>query len=247
MFTAGVDLAAEAKGTAVAVLNWMSGRVELKHLDLGVADEAIVKVAATVQKIGIDCALGWPIRFIDFVNQQATLTGNDSIIDGGKDFRREISFRETDRQVREVTGRWPLSVATDRLGLTAIRAAGLLSKMQASGIVVDRSGAGKIVEIYPAASLRIWGFDTHQYRTSPERRQALISHLKQDLPTLDLGGFEGLMVNSCDAFDAVIAALATRSAYLGLSTKPNESQLKLAHVEGWIAVPTSPLGSLLEI
>ncbi len=247
MFTAGVDLAAEAKGTAVAVLNWMPDRVELKHLDLGVADEAIVEVAGTVQKIGIDCALGWPKQFIDFLNQQVSLTSSGEIFEGGKDFRRELSFRETDRQVREVTGRWPLSVATDRLGLTAIRAAGLLSKIQASGIVVDRSGAGKIVEIYPAASLRIWGFDTHQYRTSPERRKMLIDQLRQALPALNLGGFEGLMVNSCDAFDAVIAALVTRSAYLGLSTKPDKSQLQSARQEGWIALPTSPLGSLLEI
>jgi predicted nuclease with RNAse H fold len=247
MFTAGVDLAAEAKGTAVAILHWMSDGVELKHLDLGVADEAIVEIAVTVQKIGIDCALGWPIQFIDFLNQQATLTGRHSIIDGGKNFRRELSFRETDRQVREITGRWPLSVATDRLGLTAIRAAGLLSKMQASGIEVDRSGAGRIVEIYPGASLRIWGFETRQYRTSPERRQVLITQLRKELPELDLGGFEGLMVKSCDAFDAVIAALATRAAYLGLSTKPNESQLQSARQEGWIALPTSPIGHLLEI
>jgi hypothetical protein len=75
----------------------------------------------------------------------------------------------------------------------------------------------------------------------------LIDQLRQALPALNLGGFEGLMVNSCDAFDAVIAALVTRSAYLGLSTKPDKSQLQSARQEGWIALPTSPLGSLLEI
>lgn len=247
MFTAGVDLAAEPKGTAIAVLNWLPGAVKLDELLLGVDDDRIVEIAKRVQKIGIDCALGWPIQFIDFLNQQASLTELESIIDGGKDFRRQLSYRETDRQVREITGRWPLSVATDRLGLTAIRASGLLSRMQASGIELDRSGAGLVVEIYPAASLRLWGFDTREYRTSPKRRQVLIEQLTQALPVLSLGEFEALMVDSCDAFDAVIAALATRAAYLGLSTKPNERQLQSARQEGWIALPTAPIGSLLEI
>lgn len=247
MLTAGVDLAAEPKGTALAIVKWSKASIELIDLQLGVHDETIVAVAKEVEKIGIDCALGWPIEFIEFVNQHAQLNELRPVFDGGMDWRRRITYRESDRRVREITGRWPLSVATDRLGLTAMRAAGLLAKIQQQGIEVDRSGAGKVVEIYPGASLRLWGFDTREYRVSEKKRAQLVADLKVALPTLKLGSFEKLMVASCDAFDAVIAAMAARSAAIGKATKPEPEFVDQAKIEGWIALPNHPIFELVEI
>lgn len=246
MLIAGVDLAAEPKGTALALIDWIPGRAVLTDLQLGVADEAIVAAATGVTKIGIDCALGWPVEFINFVNLQAEISTGSPQFDGGIDWRRKLAYRETDRRVRQVTGRWPLSVSTDRLGMTAMRATGLLSKMAHYGIPIDRSGAGKVVEIYPAASMRIWGFQTSGYRASRDIRAQLLKSVLTEAPWLDLQFNTELMIESCDAFDSVIAALATRSAALGQYQAPEAALIEQAKIEGWVALPNASLGGLVQ-
>lgn len=247
MLTAGIDLAAEPAGTALAIVEWHDSRAVLIELSCGVADDAIVHATTGVAKIGIDCALGWPREFVDFLVQHSQLTDSRPDVDGGMDWRRRLAFRETDRQVREITGRWPLSVATDRLGVTALRAAGLLSRLGKAGVNVDRSGGGAIAEVYPAASLRLWGLHTPGYKTSREAREILLEALLQVAPWIDLGDEAERMVESSDAFDAVIAAFAARSAALGLSTVPDEECRQQAQIEGWIALPTQPISSLVSI
>ena len=244
MLTAGVDLAAEPKGTALAIIEWKKTSATLVDLQLGVADQQIVEAAKVVDKLGIDCALGWPIEFVEFLNNHSR--GNlESFPDGGMDWRRRVSFRESDRHVREVTGKWPLSVSTDRLGLTAMRCAGLQGRLQQSGIEVDRSGSGKIVEIYPGATLRLWGFDTTGYRAQEEVREELLRTIQNETPWLNLDSYRDLMVSSTDAFDAVIASLATRAAALGKYAKPPKEHLETAKIEGWIALPTCSITELL--
>ena len=244
MLTAGVDLAAEPKGTALAIIEWKKTSATLVDLQLGVADEQIVEAAQVVDKLGIDCALGWPIEFVDFLNNHANPNSN-VFPDGGMDWRRRASFRESDRHVREVTGKWPLSVSTDRLGLTAMRCAGLQGRLTQSGIGVDRSGSGKIVEIYPGASLRLWGFETTGYRAQEEVREELLRSIQNETPWLNLDSYRDLMISSTDAFDAVIASLATRAAAEGKYLAPAKEHLETAKIEGWIALPTGPITELL--
>ncbi len=244
MLTAGVDLAAEPKGTALAIIDWKATIATLTELHLGVGDEQIVEAAQEVDKLGIDCALGWPIEFVEFLNNHSN-PNNIHLPDGGMDWRRQVSFRESDRHVRAVTGKWPLSVSTDRLGLTAMRCAGLQGRLQQSGIYIDRAGYGKVVEIYPGASLRLWGFDTSGYRAQPEVREELLSSIENTIPWLNLGSYRDQMIESTDAFDAVIASLATRAAAIGKTTEPPKEQLETARIEGWIALPTCPISELL--
>ncbi|MBC7762479.1 MAG: DUF429 domain-containing protein [Candidatus Saccharibacteria bacterium] len=243
MRTAGVDLAAEPKGTALAVIDWTDARAFLSELHLGVADEIIVRTAGTVDKLGIDCAFGWPDEFVQFV--VAHSSGDLPGVDGGMAWRRTLAYRETDREVRKITGRWPLSVSTDRLGLTAMRCAGLLSRISAAGIPVDRAGSGVVAEIYPGASLRLWGFSTTGYRTDAARRSHLLAEIQDAAPWLDLGPHAPHMITSADAFDAVIAALAARSAALGFYEPPAPAMLDRARREGWIVLPNGPLAELL--
>jgi predicted nuclease with RNAse H fold len=242
---AGVDLAAEPKGTGLALIDWSADAAELVELNLNIDDEGIVRAAGQVEKLGIDCALGWPVDFVDFLTNNNRAEGTLEPFAGDLDLRRKLAHRESDRHVHAITGRWPLSVSTDRLGMTAIRCAGLLSQIAASGIEVDRAGGGRIVEIYPGASLRLWGFDTNGYRASKEIRAGLITDLQGRAPWLKLGSHQARMVDSCDAFDAVIAALAARSAYLGFYQKPHSNQLERARIEGWMALPNQPLESLI--
>ena len=244
MLTAGVDLAAESKGTALAVMEWSTTGARVVELQLGVTDEPIVKVASQVDKLGIDCALGWPQEFVKFMVEQSDASFALHNFDGGMQWRRRLAYRETDRQVREQTGRWPLSVSTDRLGLTAMRCAGLLSRLSASGVEIDRTGAGLVAEVYPGASLRLWGFSTTGYRASEESRAELLNAITSEAPWFEPGEHQDLMISSCDAFDAVIAACAARAVTLGRYLPPAEHELAQARVEGWIALPVGPLGSL---
>ena len=244
MLTAGVDLAAELKGTALAVIEW-GEKATLLELTVDVADAHITDAASRVEKLGIDCALGWPVEFVDFVRANAGMHVEPAEFDGGMEWRRRLAYRETDRSVREHTGRWPLSVSTDRLGLTAMRCAGLLSRLQAAGIPIDRSGAGLVVEVYPGASLRQWGFITQGYRASADIRQRLLADLEAAAPWFSAGPHRQVMIDSCDAFDAVIAAFSSRAAALGQYLKPTAEQLERARVEGWIAVPNEPIERLV--
>ena len=244
MLTAGVDLAAEPKGTAIAIIEWKKTQATLVDLQLGVTDETIVEAARVVDKLGIDCALGWPIEFVEFLNNHANLEST-SFPDGGMDWRRRASFRESDRHVREITGKWPLSVSTDRLGLTAMRCAGLQGRIQQSGTEIDRSGSGRIVEIYPGASLRLWGFDTTGYRANEDARAELLTTIEHSVSWLNLGSHRELMISSTDAFDAVIASLATRAAAIGKYLMPPEESLAIARIEGWIALPIGRLQELM--
>lgn len=248
MRTAGVDLAAEPKGTALAILDWTATGAGLEQLTLDVDDVQIAAAAAAaadVAKIGIDCALGWPDEFVSFVADHANLV-QPHAPDGRMAWRRTLAYRETDRHVREKIGRWPLSVSTDRIGLTAMRCAGLLGRLATSGLLVDRSGrAGVVAEVYPGATLRLWEWEVRGYRTHPEVRRSLVQRMQRDAPWLDLGEHVQLMVESTDAFDAVVAGLAARAAALGRYAPPPPEHQSRAEREGWIVLPSCLLEDLL--
>jgi len=244
MISAGIDLAAEPKGTALAILEIENNKAQLVFLEQGLDDQSLIAKTINADKIGIDCAFGWPIEFAKFIAKHQDLKAKD-LIDGGMDFRRNLSFRETDRQIRELTGRWPLSVSTDRLGLTAMRCAGLLSRYQKAGVAIDRSGSGRLAEVYPGATLRNWDFDTTNYRVNEDARAGLLKDIKAQVPWLDTSSFETQMIESSDSFDAVIAALAARAVYQGGYTKPTKDQQTAAEIEGWICLPDGQITSLI--
>jgi len=250
VLTVGIDLAAGSAGTALAVIEWADDRARLRDLRLGVDDAAIVAVASAgdIAKLGIDCAFGWPDEFVAFVSGHANLSVPDTSVEGGMAWRRTLAYRETDRFAHEVTGRWPLSVSTDRLGLTAMRCAGLLRRLAEAGVNTDRAGAGDIAEVYPGASLRLWAFDTTGYRREPQRRRDLLTVLRSRAPWFNLSEtYVELMIASGDAFDAVVAALVTRAAALGRYLPPPVGVAERARREGWIALPTGEFETLLSV
>ncbi len=244
MITVGVDLAAEPKGTAVALIEWSDSGAKLEALFVGADDNSVIDVSKAADKIGIDCPLGWPEDFVSFLvgHQSGSLRASEEV--GNIDWRRNLSFRETDRNVRAIIGRWPLSVSTDRIGVTALRCAGLLARLAEAGLTVDRAGFGDVVEVYPAGSLRIWGLHAGGYRTSEEIRLQLIERLQAKTPWLELGQARNLMIESCDAFDAVVASLSARAAVIGGASHPSEDQLAKARVEGWILLPSVDVENL---
>ena len=105
-----------------------------------------------------------------------------------------------------------------------------------------------MVEVYPAASLKCWGLPHTRYKGDGHRagREALLGQILAAAPWLDLGPHAALCARSDDALDAVVAALSARAAALGRTLPPQEGlELQLARTEGWIALPTGPLGELV--
>jgi predicted nuclease with RNAse H fold len=246
VLTAGVDLAADPAGTATAAITWSPSGAQVQLIALPADDNTIVELAAHADKIGIDCPLGWPDAFVSFVG--AHRHGDVPIPEGidAKQWRRRLAWRHTDEVARRLTGLVPLSVSADRIGHTAMRCAALQTRLAQAGRGVDRSGAGAVVEVYPAASLKVWGLPWRGYKTSSNRAALgiVVDRLRQAAPWLDLGGYEQLCRHSDHALDAVVAALTARAAVRGQVCRPDERELPAARTEGWIAIPTAALAAL---
>jgi predicted nuclease with RNAse H fold len=235
VLTLGLDLAAADERTAMAVVEWSAAGARVASLRLGVGDDEVVAAVPGVDKAGFDCPLGWPAKFVAFVNGELPETSNAA-------WRRGLAYRRTDEVVRTETGLIPLSVSADRIAHAAFRCAALLGRLAAGGVPVDRTGDGRVVEVYPAASLRRWGL-THRGYKNPGH--PLVDELTSAAPWLDFGPFEQLARDSHDAFDAVVAALAARAAALGQVRRPDAAERAAAVTEGWIAVPVGALGDLI--
>jgi hypothetical protein len=243
--TAGIDLAAEPKNTAVAIIDWSGAAPVVRSIDCPADDELIAArcLDAGAAKIGIDCPLGWPEDFITFVTAHrvgAPVASADSIA-----ARRPLAYRATDVYCQAL-GMRPLSVSADRIGHAAFRCAGLMPLLGAS---TDRSGAGLVVETYPAGSLLRWGgFAVHGYKgvAGADRLSANASRLRGALSLTFTEPADQTLFESTDhAFDAVVAAVTARLAQISaVEPIPVEMQ-RLAEVEGWITIPTASLDQLV--
>lgn len=246
MLTVGVDLAAEAANTAVARIGFGAGRARVVEVLVGADDAAILGSIDGADKAGIDCPLGWPEAFVEFLNVHRHGVARPPSPLEGRAWRRTLTARVTDEVVRMRTGLVPLSVSADRIAHPALRCAALLGALATDGIPIDRSGVGVVVEVYPAASLKTWGLPYRRYKGTPNRPalDGLVDALRDAAPWLDLGGYEPLCRRSDHATDAVICALTARAAALDLTAPPDDDQRRAAAVEGWIAVPTGNLATL---
>ena len=239
--TVGVDLAAQAKHTAVAVVDWDAGAARLADVEIPADDDVVLRRSVGADKVGIDCPLGWPEPFVEFL--RAHRAGAPATVPEW----RSLAYRRTDAHVRAVTGLTPLSVATDRIGLTAMRAARLEGRLAGCGHDVRRDGGGLIVEVYPAAGLKLWVLPHNRYkgRANHGALGMLVDALLGAAPWLKLGEHERTCRLSDHAFDALVAALLARAAARGLTMAPDDGDQGTAATEGWIALPTGALDDLV--
>ena len=158
MRVAGVDLAAEADRTGLAILNVgeresLNAQMTIDELLLGADDHAIRNAITQAGRTGIDVPLGWPQKFVEFVSDHAS--GSLSApVTTDREWRRGLALRETDRSVQRCTGVWPLSVATERIAYAAMRWAGIEARLRAEDVSAARDGSGVVYEVYPAAALK---------------------------------------------------------------------------------------------
>ncbi len=240
MLTIGIDLASQAKLTAVCWIRWQSLRADVYRVECGADDDALVAAIAAADKVGIDVPFGWPIDFVAGIADYAHSGMWPTSLPQPSTAPKRLQFRETDRFVHQKTARWPLSVSSDRIAIPAMRAAALFARLGQKGEVVRRDGSGKVVEVYPAAALRVWGFsaDGYKRRENQDARCRLLESIASRVTWLALSAatLESCR-NSDDAFDALVAALVARAAWANLcESVPDDKHEQIAR-EGWIAVP----------
>jgi predicted nuclease with RNAse H fold len=181
MITVGIDLAAEPKKTGACEIEWADDVATVRRLETGLEDRDLLGMIDGADKVGIDAPFGWPDEFVEAVTAHRDFDrwpGRD--VEGQAEFRRRLAFRATDLAVGAV--RRPLSVSTDRIGVTTMRCALLLDLAGEQ----DRSGTGRVVEVYPAAALVRWLFPTDPYKATKglENLGRLASEVRKRLPSL---------------------------------------------------------------
>ena len=242
--TVGIDLASQPSKTAVCVIDWGSTPAQITNAAAGNAtdDDLITWLeTAAVAKAAIDAPFGFPMAFVDGL----------TTYQGGGPWPMlepvELRFRQTEHHVKSVTGQSALSAITDDLVWPTIRCARLLSRM--TNQTVDRAGGGLVVEVYPAAALRIWlgsevaGGALPSYKGSKpgrsDRRQEIIDALRTQLDgeVMITGEFEQACVANDDQLDAFVCALIARLAANGVVQPIPVGSRWAASREGWIALP----------
>lgn len=243
-----MDLAAATKKTAAAVIDWTGGGARLVRLALDVTDEEIVELFGSTDMTGVDCPVGWPDAFLPFLAGHLNFDAHPVLDHDGIEGRRLLAYRDTDRFVTGRTGLIPLSVSADRLAHPAMRCAVIQAKIAREYGPQARDGSGRMAEVYPAASLKLWGIHARGYKgqgtAESERRGLILDSLEAAAPWLDLAGHRDDLAASDDMFDAVIASLTARAVSRGQTFAPTADHAAAALSEGWIHVPSGPLADL---
>lgn len=238
----GIDLAAQPKATAICLTAWNEGSVAIDGLRCGVDDAELVSLIGAADKVGLDAPLGWPDEFIEAVGRH-----HRGETDGPLPDRRMLTLRETDRRLQEATGRRPLSVSTDLIGVVALRAVDLQTALAAKGDPVDRTGLGRVCEVYPAAALERWGIDAQGYKSAKgrERLPGILEALEEGVGGIQMEEAQrSELERDHNQLDSLICALIARAAALDASSVPDPDAKEQAGREGWIHLPEIELKAL---
>jgi len=226
----GIDLASRPERTAAVLLDRRGNMLEVRDAREGCTDDILEELSAAAAGVGIDAPLGWPEAFREAVVERTACTWTLA-------YQREVSYRLTDLRIREQTGRWPLSVSTDRIALPAMRA---MSLMHRKGLT-DKSGESGWYEVYPAGSLAVWELPSRGYKadnaTGRERRALILKGLEKRFGALHPEGLRQRLVATDHLLDALIAGLTAIEAYHGGTVLPSAAEQEQARLEGWIHLP----------
>jgi predicted nuclease with RNAse H fold len=248
--TLGIDLAAQPANTGVCAIEWEAGHPVVSEIRSGLDDAMLLEQIAGADKVGIDAPFGWPDEFVDAVAAHRDRRGWPGSDQDQDVYRFHLSFRATDRRLMEGGARRPLSVSTDLIAVVAMRCAYLLDRLAARGEPVDRAGSGKVIETYPAPALAAWGLSAAGYKSKvgASRLPSLLDRVEEGLGGIEMSTAQRTLASSDhNCFDALVSALVARAAALLLTQAPeSEQEADRAVREGWIHLPTNPLGDLLD-
>jgi len=109
MLTAGVDLAARPERTALVSIQWTADRAVIQDVAHPADDTVILAAIERADKTGMDCPLGWPAAFVEFV--AAHHCGHVGIpVDDDPDWRRRLTLRRPDLVVQQHLRLVPISL-----------------------------------------------------------------------------------------------------------------------------------------
>jgi predicted nuclease with RNAse H fold len=236
--TVGIDVAAQAGTTAACAVVWQQAGAEITHVEAGLDDGRLLDLLSSedAQRIGVDVPLGWPTAFVDALARHHRGEPWGDLEDPPKG--KTLTHRATDRWVHDQPDLklWPLSVSTDRIAYSAMRVARLLGQLGHS----DRSGEGRVVEVYPAAALKCWGLSPRQYKRADGRPNLsrLLQQLREAAPWLKAEDeIWGQVEGDDNQFDALICALVARAVARNQCRQIPVQHRATASVEGWIHIP----------
>jgi predicted nuclease with RNAse H fold len=258
--TVGIDLATQDKDTALCVVHWSGGRADVEAPTVGHNDDELLDALDDCDRAGVDAPFGWPQAFADAV---AAHQAHEDWPGGQEDlralaedrarYRRGLAYRLTDLALiddRELDVR-PLSVSTDRIGVTTFRCALVLDRLRRErGVLVDRSGLeSRVAEVYPAAALNRWGMTHKGYKRATGRptRSDLVKRLGRQLGRGFGREAREVCMDSDHGLDAMIAAIVARAVAVGKTKVPAPDQVACAQTEGWIHVPTCGVAELKKL
>ena len=241
----GVDVATRADRTGLATGRWGPDGISVERV-VPAATAADLR-AAVAQRAGpllvcLDAPLGWPMALAPALSEHRA--GEPIATPRGRLF-----WRETDRVVRQVTGKRPLSVAADLIAHTAWQALWLLAEMRAERplpVLSDATelalelGSGGAIEVYPGAALVSMGVPARGYKAAGARdiRAAMLPALAhQGLPLV--GAAADAAVASPDALDAALCLLVGARFLEGRCVHWRDHGVDASVVgrEGWMWAP----------
>ncbi len=248
----GIDWAAQPANRAAVVLDLADRRVG--EVARGIDDEAAGALCRRddARAVGVDVPFGWPRAFAAFVAGWAC---DGRPHDPPADYPR-FAFRETDHVVHQLSGKKPLSVATDRIALAArawlavVQAHNLGDRIDVLGRAPGAAPA-PLVEVYPAGVLamarrRGAALPLAGYRRDRAQRRRLLDALA-DLFELAMNGSQrrallGATDTAADELDALLAAINAAAYARSLPgwdvVRPDANRREAALAEGWIFLPT---------
>jgi len=259
----GIDLAGSPERTGVVVLTLRGSRAEATSPAAGfVADDAdLVALVDSTTTVGLDAPLGWPDDFVAAVAAHSAQSRWPTFEEPhARASRESLRYRQTDLFVKGLgIGSTPLSVSSDLIAVVAMRAAWLQSAwITRWGDLEPRDGSGRLVETYPAAALRAWGFlpprgvrykgGRSAAHREDERleRERMVAELEDRAESwLDLSPelrFDA--VRSDHAFDALLSALVALASASQLTYPVPDELSEIALREGWIHVPSTVFEAL---
>lgn len=236
MKTLGVDLASRPEATGACLVEWGRTGAVARIAPAPLDDAALTRLATDADVVAIDAPLGWPDGFVAAVAAHHRGERWPSI---------ELSplrYRVTDLAVARQTRVLPLSVSTDLIAVCAFRAARL------QRLLADRparDGSGRLVEVYPAGALRVWGITAVGYKrgSGAAVRARIVDEVVRRSPWLTVDA-AALRRRDHD-LDALLCALVARAAATGRSAGPPPEHAAAARREGWIHLPTCQIEALV--
>ena len=235
----GIDCATDPRNVGYAFGRFFGGCTVVEHVAVGTTDLSPVRAitdwldsCSDATLIALDAPLGWPAPLAEALQNHEA--GQPLPAEANRLFRRE-----TDRVIRERTGKQSLDVGADRIARTAHAGLSLLGELRSDladpiplASSVPTSGRHAI-EVYPAATLAAHRIDARGYKATlgKKKREWVLSQVEKQIavqaviPDLDRGS---------DGIDAALCVLAAHDFLLGTAIAPDEETPY--RTEGWIWV-----------